>query len=186
MGKLIYSMVTSLDGYVESEGGIGRGPAEDAEAHAFIGRRFEGVGTYLYGRRMYEVMVAWETMHLQEGVPPHILEYGEIWRAADKVVYSTTLEEVRSERTRIEREFDPEAIRRLKSETDHDISVNGPALAAQAIAAGLVDEYHLFLTTSAVGGGKRFFPDGVRLDLELVEHRSFPDSGLLYAYYRAA
>ena len=186
MGKLIYSMITSLDGYVEAaQGDIGRG-AEDPEVHTFIGRRFRDVGTYLYGRRMYEIMVFWETVHQQPDVPPHILEYSEIWRAADKVVYSTTLQEVTSERTRIEREFDTEAIRRLKSETDHDISVNGPALAAQAIAAGLVDEYHLFLTTSAVGGGKRFFPDGVRLDLELVEHRSFPDSGLLYAYYRAA
>jgi len=186
MGKLIYSMVTSLDGYVESEGGIGRGPAEDAEAHAFIGRRFEGVGTYLYGRRMYEVMVAWETMHLQEGVPPHILEYGEVWRAAEKVVYSRTLREVSSERTRIEREFDPDAVRRLKEGSDRDVSVSGPTLAAQALAAGLVDEVHPFTTSSVVGGGKRFLPEGVRLDLELVEHRSFRGSGLLYAHYRAA
>jgi dihydrofolate reductase len=183
MGKLIYSMITSLDGYVEAtQGGIGRG-AEDPEVHTFIGRRFSNVGTYLYGRRMYETMVFWETVHQQPDVPPHILEYGEIWRAANKVVYSRTLQDVSSERTRLEREFDPEAVGRLKAETDHDITVNGPMLAAQAIAAGLVDEYHLFLTTSAVGGGKRFFPDGVRLDLELVEIRVFP-SGLLYAHYR--
>jgi dihydrofolate reductase len=132
---------------------------------------------------MYETMVFWETAHALPDAPPHIVQYARDWQAADKVVYSTTLESVSSARTRLERTFDPDAVRRLKAESDHDLSVDGPTLAAQAIAAGLVDEYHLFTTTSVVGGGKRFFPDGVRLDLELVEERAF-GSGLLYTRYR--
>lgn len=183
MAKLIYSMITSLDGYAEAaEGDLGTG-AEDEEVHTFINDLFRPVGTYLYGRRMYETMLFWETVHTKPDVPPHILQYGRDWRAAEKVVYSTTLESVSSEKTRIERTFDPEAVRALKAEAEHDLSVDGPTLAAQAIKAGLVDEYHLFITTSVVGGGKRFFPDGVRLDLDLVEERSFP-SGLLHAHYR--
>jgi dihydrofolate reductase len=183
MAKLVYSMITSLDGYAEAaEGDLGKG-AEVEEVHTFIEERFRSVGTFLYGRRMYETMVFWETVHTQPDVPPHVLEYARGWRAAEKIVYSTTLESVSSEKTRIERTFDPDAVRRLKAEADHDLSVDGPNLAAQAIAAGLVDEYHLFVTTSVVGGGKRFFPDGVRLDLELVEERIF-DSGLIYAHYR--
>ncbi|WP_097914795.1 dihydrofolate reductase family protein [Streptomyces sp. b84] len=182
MAKLIYSMITSLDGYAEAaEGGLGTG-AEDPEVHTFVGDLFRPVGTYLYGRRMYETMVYWETAHTEPGQPPHILQYARDWQAAEKVVYSTTLDEVSSARTRIERTFDPDAVRRLKAESDHDLTVDGPNLAAQAIAAGLVDEYHLFITTSVVGG-KRFFPDGVRLDLELVEERAFA-SGLIHARYR--
>jgi len=183
MGQLIYSMITSLDGYaVAADGDLGTG-AEVEEVHTFIGDLFRPVRTFLYGRRMYETMVFWETAHTQPDVPPHILRYARDWQAAEKVVYSTTLESVSSERTRIERAFDPDAVRRLKAEADHDLSVDGPNLAAQAIAAGLVDEYHLFITTSVVGGGKRFFPDDVRLDLELVEERAF-DTGLIYARYR--
>ncbi|MFH9195834.1 dihydrofolate reductase family protein [Streptomyces anulatus] len=181
MAKLIYSMITSLDGYAEAaEGTLGTG-AEDPEVHTFVGDLFRPVGTYLYGRRMYETMVYWETAHTEPGQPPHILRYARDWQAAEKVVYSTTLDEVSSARTRIERTFDPDAVRRLKS--DHDLTVDGPNLAAQAIASGLVDEYHLFITTSVVGGGKRFFPDGVRLDLEPVEERAFA-GGLIYARYR--
>ncbi|MFE6996857.1 dihydrofolate reductase family protein [Microbacterium sp. NPDC057659] len=185
MGRLIYSMITSLDGYAEAEeGGLGRS-AEDPEVHTFVNDLFRPVGTYLYGRRMYETMVFWETVEQGPDVPAHILQYAEDWRAAQKVVYSTTLPAPSSERTRIERSFDPDAVRRLKEESDHDLTVDGPNLAAQAIRAGLVDDYHLFITTSVVGGGKRFFPDGVRLDLDLVEERSFSDSGVLYARYRA-
>lgn len=184
MGKLVYGMITSLDGYAEAaEGDLGIGPVEDEELHAFIDRTYRSVRTYLYGRRMYETMVFWETAHLEPGAPPHIVEYARGWQAADKVVYSTTLESVSSERTRIERSFDPDAVRRLKAESEHDLTIDGPNLAAQAIAAGLVDEYHLFLTSTVVGGGKRFFPDGVRLDLELVEQRAFA-SGVLHARYR--
>jgi len=183
MAKLIYSMITSLDGYTAAaEGDLGTG-AEDPEVHTFIGDVFRDVGTYLYGRRMYETMVLWETAHALPDVPPHIVQYARDWQAAEKVVYSTTLESVSSEKTRIERSFDPDAVRTLKAEADHDITVTGPGLAAQAIAAGLVDEYGLFVTTSAVGGGTRFFPDGVCIDLELVEERAF-DSGLVYARYR--
>jgi len=172
MAKLIYSMITSLDGYAEAaEGDLGRG-AEDQEVPTFIGDVFRHVGTYLYGRRMYETMVFWETVDTEPDVPPHILQYAADWKAAEKVVYSTTLESVSSAKTRIERAFDPDAVLKLKAESDHDLSVDGPNLAAQAIAAGLVDEYHLFVTTSVVGGGKRFFPDGVRLDLELAEERA--------------
>jgi dihydrofolate reductase len=183
MGKLVYSMITSLDGYAEAaEGGLGAG-AEVEEVHTFIGDLFRPVRTFLYGRRMYETMLFWETVHTKPDVPPYILDYSRDWRAGEKIVYSTSLESVSSGRTRIERTFDPDAVRALKAETDHDLSIDGPTLAAQAIAAGLVDEYHLFITTSVVGGGKRFFPDGVRLDLDLVEQRAF-DSGLIYARYR--
>ncbi len=183
MGKLIYSMITSLDGYAEAtEGGLGRG-AEDEEVHTFIGDLFRDVGTFLYGRRMYETMVFWETAHADPDAPPHIVQYARDWQAAQKIVYSKTLQSASSAKTRIEREFNPDAVRALKAESDRDITVDGPNLAAQAIAAGLVDEYHLFITTSVVGGGKRFFPDGIRLDLDLVQERAF-DSGLIYAHYR--
>ncbi|SDE97929.1 Dihydrofolate reductase [Blastococcus aurantiacus] len=184
MAKLIYSMITSLDGYAEAAdgGGLGTG-ADDEEVHTFVGDVFRHVGTYLYGRRMYETMVFWETAHAEPGAPPHIVQYARDWQAAEKVVFSTTLESVSSERTRIERTFDPDTVRRLKEEADADLTVDGPTLAAQAVAAGLVDEYHLFVTSTLVGSGKRFFPDGVRLDLELVEERAFA-SGLVYARYR--
>ncbi|MFJ3956814.1 dihydrofolate reductase family protein [Arthrobacter sp. NPDC090010] len=183
MAKLIYSMITSLDGYAEAtEGGLGDG-AEDPEVHSFIGDLFRDVGTYLYGRRMYETMVFWETAHTLPDAPPHIVEYARDWQAAEKVVYSTSLESVSSAKTRIERSFDPDEVRRLKAESDHDLTVDGPNLAAQAIRAGLVDEYHLFVTTSVVGGGKRFFPENVRLDLILDGTRSF-DNGLVYLKYR--
>jgi dihydrofolate reductase len=183
MAKLIYSMITSLDGYAEAaEGDLGFG-AEDEEVHTFIGDVFRPVGTFLYGRRMYETMVFWETAHSAPDAPPYILQYARDWQAAEKIVYSTTLDSVSSARTTIERTFDPDAVRRLKAEADHDLSVDGPNLAAQAIAAGLVDEYHLFTTTSVVGGGKRFFPDGVRLDLDLIEERAFA-SGVVHTHYR--
>jgi dihydrofolate reductase len=183
MAKLIYSMITSLDGYAEAaDGDLGKG-AEVEEVHTFIGDVFRNVGTFLYGRRMYETMVFWETAHLDPKAPPYIVRYARDWQAAEKIVFSTTLESVSSAKTRIERTFEPDVVRQLKAESDHDISVDGPTLAAQAIAAGLVDEYHLFITTSVVGGGKRFFPDGVRLDLDLVQERVF-DSGLIYAHYR--
>lgn len=183
MARLIYGMITSLDGYASAaEGDLGSG-AEDEEVHTYIGDAFRHVGTYLYGRRMYETMVFWETAHDLPDAPPHVVQYARDWQAAEKVVYSTTLESVSSERTRIERTFDPEAVRRHKAEAAADLTVDGPTLAAQAIAAGLVDEFHLFVTTSVVGGGTQFFPDGVRLDLELVGQRAF-DSGLLHLHYR--
>jgi dihydrofolate reductase len=173
VGKLSYSAIASLDGYIEDEHGKFDWAAPDDEVHAFINELERPVGTYLYGRRMYETMVAWES------VDSH--PYAEIWRAADKVVYSRTLEAVASARTRIDREFEPDAVRRLKEEGD--VSVGGPALAAEAIRAGLVDEYHLFLVPILVGGGKRALPDGVRQELELLEERRF-GSGVVYVRYR--
>jgi dihydrofolate reductase len=173
MGKLIYSAIASLDGYVAEENGNFDWAAPDDEVHAFINELERPIGTYLYGRRMYETMVAWES------VDSH--PYADIWRAADKVVYSRTLDSVASARTRIEREFDPEAIRRLKEEGE--VSVGGPALAAEAIRAGLVDEYQLFLVPVLVGGGKRALPDGVRIDLELLDERRF-EGGVVYVRYR--
>ena len=173
VGRLIYSAIASLDGYIEDESGTFDWAAPDDEVHAFINELERPIGTYLYGRRMYETMVAWES------VDSH--PYAEIWRAAEKIVYSRTLESVASARTRIERDFDPEAVQRLKLEGD--VSVGGPALAAEAIRAGLVDEYHLFLVPVVVGRGKRALPDGVRLELELLDERRF-DSGVVYLGYR--
>ena len=183
MAALVYAMITSLDGCTAAaDGDLGAG-AEDPEVHLFVEELFRPVGTYLYGRRMYETMLFWETAHALPDAPPHVVSYARDWQATEKVVFSTTLEDVSSARTRIERSFDPEAVRALKAASPHDLTVDGPTLAAQAIRAGLVDEYHLFDTTSVVGGGTRFFPDGVRLDLELVEERAFA-SGLVYTRYR--
>lgn len=182
VARLIYGMITSLDGYaVAAEGDLGRG-ADDEEAHTYIGERFRDVGTYLYGRRMYETMVFWETAHELPDAPPHIVDYARDWPRAEKVVYSTTLQEVASERTRVERTFDADAVRALKASSAADLTVDGPTLAAQAIRAGLVDEFHQFVTTSVVGAGARFWPDGVRLDLDLVAHRVFA-SGLVHLHY---
>jgi dihydrofolate reductase len=152
--------------------------------HAFVNDLERPVGTYLYGRRMYEVMVSWETAHTSADQPPVVQDFAAIWQAADKIVYSKTLETVTSARTRIEREFDAEAVRRLKALAESDISVGGPDLAGQAIAAGLVDEYHLFLTPMLVGAGKRALPKGVRLQLELLGEHRF-GSGVVYLHYRA-
>ncbi|MDH2429170.1 dihydrofolate reductase family protein [Sphaerisporangium sp. TRM90804] len=182
MGKLIYSMITSLDGYVsDANGDFGWGAPEE-ESHTFMNEHMRSFGTYLYGRRMYETMVYWETAHTVPDQPPFMLECARIWQAADKVVYSTTLNEAASERTRIERAFDPDAVLKLKAEADLDISVDGPHLAAQAIRAGLVDEYQLFVGPAIVGGGNRFFPDDVRVDLELLDERRF-GNGVLYLRY---
>lgn len=182
MGKLIYSMITSLDGYVsDAEDNFGWAePGEDS--HQFINDLTRSVGTFLYGRRMYETMIPWETFHTLPDVPPYILEFASIWQAADKVVYSTTLGEVASARTRIERRFDPDAVRKLKAESELDITVDGPTLAAHAIRAGLVDEYELFVAPAIVGGGKRFFPDDVRVDLELLDERPI-GNGMMYLRY---
>src|SRR6202011_3566735 len=173
MAKLIYSAITSLDGYVADEEGNFDWAAPDEEVHTFVNDLERPVGTYLYGRRMYEVMVAWETEPDVAGQPPAVQDYAEIWRAADKIVYSRTLETVSSARTQIERDFDPEAVRQMKASAGRDVSVGGPHLAAAAIRAGLVDELHLFVTPIVVGGGKRCLPDNVRLELELLDDRRF-------------
>jgi dihydrofolate reductase len=182
MAKLIYSAIASLDGYVADEDGNWDWSMPDAEVHAAVNDQEREIGTYLYGRRMYDVMVFWETM-ATDGEPEVMRDYAEIWRGAEKVVFSSTLEAPRSARTRIERAFDPEAIRALKASADRDISVGGPELAAQAIRAGLVDEYHAFLAPIIVGGGTRALPDDARVELELVDERRFA-SGFVYLHYQ--
>jgi dihydrofolate reductase len=183
MAELIYSAIASLDGYVADEEGNFDWAEPDDEVHAFVNDLERPIGTYLYGRRMYEVMTYWETAHTVPDQPPVILDYAQIWQAADKVVYSTTLEEASTARTRIEREFDPDAVRRMKATAERDISIGGPTLAAQAIAAGLVDELHLFVAPVVVGGGTRSLPDGVRWDLDLADERRFRN-GVVYLRYR--
>jgi dihydrofolate reductase len=184
-GKLIYSAITSLDGYVADRDGNFDWAMPDEEVHAFVNELERPVGTYLYGRGMYDVMAAWEHPETLPEQSPLMADYAAIWQAADKIVYSRTLEGVAGARTRIEREFDPETVRRMKEAADRDITVGGSELAAQAIAAGLVDEYHLFLNPVVVGGGKRALPDGVRVDLELVDERRF-GNGVVHLHYRAA
>ncbi len=182
MAKLLYSAITSLDGYVADQRGNFDWAAPDEEVHAFVNDLERSVGTYLYGRRMYDVMVAWETMPLADQ-PAVIRDFAEIWRAADKVVYSTTLETAPSARTRIERVFDPEAVRQIKAEATRDVSVGGPGLAADAIGSGLVDECHLFLTPIVVGAGTPSLPHDVRLELELLDERRFAN-GVVHLHYR--
>ena len=183
MAKLVYSVLASLDGYVEDTGGKFDWAAPDAEVHAFVNELERPVGTHLYGRRMYETMRFWEDPPELDSQPAHIQEYAAIWQAADKVVYSRTLRAASTARTRIEPEFEAEVVRRLKAETAGEVGIGGPELAAQAIAAGLVDEYHLFLVPVLVGGGKPALPDGVRADLELVDERRF-GNGTVYLRYR--
>lgn len=182
MAKLIYSMITSLDGYVSDEDGNFGWGAPEEESHVFLNEHMRSIGTFLYGRRMYETMAYWETAHMVPDQPPFIVECARIWQAADKIVYSTALDEVASERTRIERSFDPEAVRVLKAESERDLTVDGPVLAAQAIRAGLVDEYQLIVGPAIVGGGHRFFPADVRVDLELLDERRF-GNGVVYLRY---
>ena len=182
MAKLIYSAIASLDGYVADADGRFDWSMPDEEVHRFVNDLERPVGTYLYGRRMYEVMRAWETIDDDASA---MQDYAAIWRAADKVVFSRTLEGVASARTRIERAFDPVAIRALKDSAGADISVGGPELAGQALRAGLVDECHLFLSPIVVGGGNPALPDGVRVPLELLDERRF-GNGVVYLRYRTA
>ena len=182
MAKLIYPAIASLDGYIEDEDGTFGWAEPDEEVHSFVNDLERTVGTYLLGRRMYEVMASWETLSLADQ-PSVIQDFARIWRAADKIVYSRTLEAAATSRTRLEREFDPEAIRRLKEAGGHDLSVGGPGLAAEAFEAGLVDEVHLALAPIVVGGGKRALPERVRLRLELLQERRF-GSGMVHLSYR--
>jgi dihydrofolate reductase len=182
MARLTYTAITSLDGYVNDADGAFDWSAPDEEVHAFVNDLERPVGTYLYGRRMYEVMAFWETVPLA-GQSPATLDYTHVWRAADKVVYSSTLDAVSTARTRLERTFDAEAIRAYKASATRDVSIGGPGLAAHAIAAGLVDEYHLFITPHVVGGGTPALPDGVRFGLDLIDQHRFA-SGVVHLHYR--
>ena len=185
MAKLIYSAIASLDGYVEDEQGNFDWAAPDEEVHAFVNELERPVGTYLLGRRMYETMRYWETAHALADRRPVSLDFARIWQAADKIVYSTTLQTPDTARTRLERDFDPGQVRKVKEAAGRDLTVGGARLAAQAIAAGLVDEYQLFVVPAVVGGGTRALPDQVRLNLALAEERRF-GSGTVYLRYRPA
>jgi dihydrofolate reductase len=184
MARLIYTAITSLDGYVADKTGNFSWAAPDEEVHSFVNDLERRAGTYLYGRRMYEVMAFWESAHTLADQSPAIRDYADIWQTADKIVYSRTLERANSARTRIERRFDPEAVRHMKAQAGRDITVGGPDLAAQAIKAGLVDEYHMFVTPVVVGGGNPALPDDVFVKLELVDERHF-DGGVVHLHYRA-
>ena len=184
MAKLIYSTLMSLDGYVADERGNFDWAVPSDEVHAFVNDLQRSIGTHLYGRRLYEVMSAWETMHTLPDQPTVVLDFAAIWQAADKIVYSRTLDTVSTARTRLERSFDHEAVRRMKSTADHDLLIGGPELAGHAFAAGLIDDVHLFLAPIIVGGGTRALPDRVRLDLELADERRFAN-GMVYVHHRA-
>lgn len=183
MAKLIYSALMSLDGYIEDKDGTFDWAVPDEEVHRFVNDLERAAGTYLYGRRMYETMAGWETDSTLAAESPFMRDFAEIWQAADKIVYSRTLEAVSTAKTRIERDFDPEVIRQLKAASEHDILIGGPDLASHAFKAGLVDQCHLFLAPIVVGGGKRFLPTNVRLELELLEERRF-GNGMVFLRYR--
>jgi dihydrofolate reductase len=183
MAKLIYSALSSLDGYVADEHGNFDWAEPDEEVHTLVNDLERGVGTYLYGRRLYETMKAWETIGWADE-PLYMREYAEIWRKAEKIVYSSTLQSAVTARTLIERRFDVNAVGRLKEEADRDLAIGGPTLAALAFKAGLIDDCNLFLAPVVVGSGLRCFPDNVRLDLELLDERRFR-SGFVYLRYHA-
>jgi dihydrofolate reductase len=181
MGKLVYAAITSLDGYVNDATGGFDWCAPDEEVHRFVNELERPIGTYLYGRRMYDVMQYWETAETDGPEVDH--EYAAVWQASDKVVYSRTLEAPTTQRTRLERDFEPDEVRRLLAAADRDVSVGGATLAGVALAAGLVDEVHLFLNPVLVGGGTRALPDGVRIDLELVAEHRF-GNGVVHLHHR--
>jgi dihydrofolate reductase len=185
VAKLIYSAIASLDGYVADESGDFEWAAPGEDVHRFVNDLERDVGTYLYGRRMYDVMAAWENADTLPDPTTATQDFAKIWQAADKIVYSKTLAAPSTARTRIDREFNPEEVRRLKESAGRDLSVGGPSLAAQALEAGLVDELQLFITPVVVGGGTQALPDGLRLELELLEESRF-DSGVVYLHYRCA
>lgn len=183
MAKLRYSAITSLDGYVVDDEGSFDWAAPDEAVHTFVNDLERPIGTYLYGRRMYDVMRYWETAPTDQDQPAYLADYARIWQAAGKIVFSTTLEDAPTARTKLERRFDPDVIRAIKAASDRDLGVGGPGLAATAIRAGLVDELHRLVVPEIVGGGTSFLPRGVRLGLELVDERRFPN-GTVSLHYR--
>jgi dihydrofolate reductase len=185
MAKLIYSAISSLDGYVADAEGNFDWSVPDDEVHRFVNHLERRIGTFLYGRRMYEVMRAWETYPPDNDEPSAEQEFAKVWQVADKIVYSKSLDKVSTRRTRLEREFDPQAVQHMKSAAARDISVSGPTLAGQALRLGLVDECHLFLSPVVVGGGTPALPDNVRLELELLDERRF-GNGVVHLHYRIA
>jgi dihydrofolate reductase len=184
MARLIYAALASLDGYVADADGSFDWAAPDEDVHSVVNDLQRSIGTLLLGRRMYDVLVAWETIDTADE-PGVIQDFAELWRASDKIVYSRTLETASSARTRIDRSFDPDAIRQMKATATRDLSVGGPDLAAQALRAGLVDEIHLFLSPIVVGGGTSALPDGIRVHLDLQDVRRF-GNGTAHLHYRTA
>ncbi len=183
MSRLIYSAIASLDGYIADEDGNFDWAVPDEDVHAFINDLDRPLGTYLYGRRMYETMVGWETDPTLAEQSPVTRDFAQIWQAAEKIVYSRTLEAVSTARTRIKRDFEPDAVRQMKASAQRDMIVGGADLAAHAFRARLVDECHLFVVPIVVGGGKRSLPDDVRVELELLDERRF-GNGMVYLNYR--
>ena len=183
MAKLIFTAITSLDGYIEDDKGSFDWAQPDLEVHAFVNDLERPVGTHLYGRRMYETMAVWQTLGVEPGSPAVVVDFAGLWRGLDKVVYSRTLDAVSTPRTRLEREFDPDAVRGMKDAADRDISVGGPGLAQHAFEAGLVDEVRLFVSPVVVGGGKAALPHDIRVGLELLDERRF-GNGVVYTRYR--
>jgi dihydrofolate reductase len=182
MANLLYITPTSLDGYIADDGNYDWSvPSE--EVHAFFCDLLRPVGTYLYGRKTYETMAVWETPDVIPGLTPAMLEFGRIWQAADKIVYSKSLERVSTPKTRLERDFDPQAIRELKDRVSRDVTIGGPTLAAHAIGSGIVDEYHLVVAPVMLGGGRRILPGNLRVTLDLEDERRF-DNGMVYLRYR--
>lgn len=182
MAKLIYATPTSLDGYIADDGKFDWSEPDDA-VFAFISDLLRPIGTYLYGRATYAIMAVWETPDVIPGLKPFMRDFARIWQSADKIVYSKSLETVSTSKTRLERIFDLQAVGDLKAQSHHDVSVGGPTLAAQAIRAGLVDEYHLFVVPVIRGGGKRVLPDEVCVKLDLLEERRFAN-GWVCLHYR--
>ena len=183
MGTLIYAAITSLDGYIEDAQGSFAWAEPDHEVHAFVNDLDRTIGTHLFGRGMYETMAVWDTVGDEPGLTAAEAAYAEQWRGIDKVVYSTTLDDVRTSRTRLERTFDPTAVGRLKEDAARDLSISGPGLAQHAFRAGLVDEVHLFAFPVIVGGGKPGLPREVRLDLQLISERRFAN-GVVHLHHR--
>ena len=185
MGRLVYTAICSLDGFIADEQGDFQWSAPDEEVHRFVNDLERSTGTYLLGRRTYEVLTFWDTAPGADADPGAMGDFADVWRAADKVVYSRSLEDVAAPRTRIERSFEPAAVRAMKDGAAADLAIGGPTLAAHAFAAGLVDDVHLFLSPILVGGGTRALPDGVRLDLELAAERRF-GNGVVHLHYRVS
>jgi dihydrofolate reductase len=182
MSKMIYSAIMSLDGFIADETGNFDWAMPDREVHTFVNQLERSVGTYLLGRRMYEVMKFWEDGAALETEPEYFREFGRLWRAADKVVYSKSLPAAATQRTRLEREFNSDQVRRLMTEAHRDVSIGGADLAGQAFRAGLVDECYFFVAPASVGGGTAALPRDYRVRFELLEHRSF-GNGMVHLHY---
>ncbi len=189
MGKLIYLITTSLDGFVADQDGNFDWAVPSEEVHAFVNDIVRNVGTSLLGRKMYDIMKVWDTIPTEgtneamDGPSEAMNDYAKIWRAAKKIVYSTSLSDVAIANATIARSFDPNAIRKLVAESDKDFDIGGPHLAAEAIRAGIVDEYHQFIVPIIIGSGNDWLPKDVKSELKLVDVRKF-ENGFVHLQYR--